>query len=482
MFTRGTAGAVLLIAVHHIAADFWSLETMASELGRLYEAAAAGRPCELSTAPGTYETFVTWQARLLAGEKGAEHLRYWSNELSGAPTVLAIPTDKPRPASPSYRGASVPFVVPSGVAQGLRALAEREGATLFAVLLAAYQVLLSKYSMQDDVLVGAPMAGRSRKDFAPVVGYFVNPVVLRGRLGDNPTFVTHLQRTRRTVADALEHQDVPFPLLVERLKPHREAGRSPVFQAMFSLQKTRNEAVRALAAAALGAAGDSVKWDTLTLDAYPLPRRIAQFDLALEMAEASGTLIGSLEYDEGLFHADTAARMAEQFGVLLRSIIANPATPVRSLSPVSEDEAHTQLDVWNRTERAYPPAATVVELWQRQVASQPDALALVAGDERLSYRQLDERASVVAQRLRAAGIGPGSKVAIFLPRSSDMIAAVLGALASGAAYVPIDPSTPQAAHRPHRRGLRRCRPAHQRGPAGATAVGGLRDPLRGRTG
>ena len=148
--------------------------------------------------------------------------------------------------------------------------------------------------MQDDVLVGVPMAGRSRKEFAPSVGYFVNPVVLRGRLGDNPTFVAYLQRTRRTVAEALQHQDVPFPLLVERLKPHRESGRSPIFQAMFSLQRTRVEAVRALAAAALGAGGDSVAWGTLTLGAYPLPRRIAQFDLALEMAESGGTLIGAL--------------------------------------------------------------------------------------------------------------------------------------------------------------------------------------------
>ncbi len=274
----------------------------------------------------------------------------------------------------------MPFVVPAALAQALRSVAEREGATLFTILLAAYQVFLSKYSMQDEVLVGAPMAGRSRKEFAPVVGYFVNPVVLRGRLGDNPPFVTHLQRTRRAVADALEHQDVPFPLLVERLKPHREAGRSPLFQAMFSLQRTRDEAVRALASAALGVAGDPVKWETLTLEACPLPRRIAQFDLALDMAEAGGTLIGSLEYAADLFHAETAAQMAEHFVVLLRSIVADPATAgaiaVAGRPPMRRSR---QLDLWNRTDRAYPPAATVLELWQRQVVSQPDALRARGG-------------------------------------------------------------------------------------------------------
>ena len=443
LFTRGAAGAVLLIAVHHVAADFWSLETMASELGRLYEAAVAQRPCELPEASGTYETFVTWQAKLLDGEKGAALLRYWSEELSGASTVLAIPTDKPRPASPSYRGGAAPFAVPRALARGLQELADREGTTLFAVLLAAYQVLLSQYSMQDDVLVGAPMAGRSRKEFAPLVGYFVNPVVLRGRLGDNPTFVAYLQRTRRVVAEALAHQDLPFPLLVERLKPNRDAGRSPFFQAMFSLQKARDTAVRALGAVALGAASDSVTWETLTLDGYPLPHRIAQFDLALQVAESGETLIGSLEYAEDLFDAETAKRMAGQFGVLLRSIVADPTTRVKSLSAVSADEARTQIEVWNRTERTYAPAATAIELWERQVASQPDALALVARDTQLTYRQLDSRVNAMARRLGAAGIGAGSTVALFLPRSVEMIVAVLGVLRTGAAYVPIDLHTPR---------------------------------------
>jgi acyl-CoA synthetase (AMP-forming)/AMP-acid ligase II len=341
LFTRAAADGVLLVAVHHIAADFWSLETVATDLGRLYEAAVAGRPHDATRAPATYDTFVTWQANLLAGEKAAEHIRYWSNELSGAPTVLAIPTDKPRPAVPSYRGASVPIVVPPAVARGLRALAEREGVTLFAVLLAAYQVLLSRSSMQDDVLVGAPAAGRTRKEFAPLVGYFVNSVVLRGRLGDNPSFVDFLQQTRRSVAGALEHQDLPFPMLVERLKPHRDGGRTPFFQAMFSVQQTRDTAARALAAIGLGIPGDPLKWEMLTVEAYPLRRRIAQFDLSLEVAEAGAALIGSLEYAEDLFHAETASRMAEQFAVLLRGIVARPATRVKSLPLVSAEAART---------------------------------------------------------------------------------------------------------------------------------------------
>jgi amino acid adenylation domain-containing protein len=297
--------------------------------------------------------------------------------------------------------------------------------------------------MQDDILVGAPVDGRSCKDFAPLVGYFVNALVLRGRLSDNPRFTAHLQQTRRTVAGALAHQDIPFPLLVERLQPHREAGRSPIFQAMFALQPTRDAAARALAPDGIGGAGGPVQWETHTVEADPLPHRIAQCDLALEMAEHGGAIVGSLEYDVDLFHASTAVRLVEQFAILLRSVVADPTAPVRSLSLVSSDEAHTQLQRWNRTERRYAPAATVVELWRRQVARHPDRLALVAGEVHLTYRQLDERARAMARRLRAAGIGPGAGVATVLPRSAEMIVAVLGVLQAGAAYVPIDPGTPE---------------------------------------
>jgi amino acid adenylation domain-containing protein len=435
-------GAVLLLSVHHIAADFWSLETMAGELRHLYEACATGRPGALLPAASSYEAYVAWQSAYLESEKGAEDIRYWSNELSGAPTILAIPTDKPRPASPSSRGRSAPFVVPADVAAGLRALADREGVTVFTVLLAAYQVLLSRYSMQDDVLVGTPVAGRSRKVFAPLVGYFVNSVVLRGRLGENPAFAGYLQQTRRAVTAALDRQDAPFPLIVERLKPHRDPGRSPFFQAMFSLQQARDERASALAGIALGVPGGSLAWDGLTLEGYPLQRRVAQFDLSLEMASAGSTLLGSLEYAEDLFHAETAARMVEQFNVLLAGIVTNPAARVKSLSLVSPDEARLQLDEWNRTERPYGPAETVIDLWLKQVAERPDAIALVDGEVQVTYRDLSARAGVIARRLSAAGVGLDSKVVILLPRSADMIAAVLGVLTAGAAYVPIDPGTP----------------------------------------
>jgi amino acid adenylation domain-containing protein len=443
LFVRGGADAVLSLAVHHIAADFWSLEAMASELGRLYEAAAAGKPDPLAPTPAPYEAFVTWQARLLDSAEGEAQLRYWASELAGAPTALAIPTDKPRPGTPSYRGGAVPFTVPVEVTRGLRELARSEGTTLFAVLLAVYQLLLAKYAMQDDVLVGAPLAGRQRKELASTVGYFVNPVVFRGRFGDDPSFRIHLARTGRAVRGALDHQDLPFPLLVERLDPPREAGRSPLFQAMFALQQARDPAARSLAAVALGVAGDPVMWETLTLEGHALPRRFAQFDLALQVAEAGDRLIGSLEYSEDLFHAASMARMAAQLIVLLRNIVAAPDARVRSLSPVSADEAHTQLVRWNDTARPTPPAATFIDLWQQRVAAQPDAIALVAGDASYSSRQLDGRASMLARQLCAAGVGVGSNVAVFLRRSPELIIAVLGVLRAGAAYVPIDSNTPK---------------------------------------
>lgn len=435
-------GMILLVAVHHIAADFWSLETLAVELGKLYDAAVAQRDAALGPAPEPYASFVGWQAELLGGDKGAASLRHWAQALAGAPAALALPTDKPRPTSPSYRGGQVSFTVPAEVAQGLRKLAEREGATLFSALLAAYQVLLGRYAMQDDVLVGVPVAGRSRRELAPVVGYFVNSVVFRGQLGGDPSFREHLRRTKQVAREALDHQDLPFPLLVEKLRPQREPGRSPLFQAMFSLQQARDKSVSALAQVALGHGSEAVSWETLSLEGYPLRRRIAQFDVALELAEAGEALAGVFEFAEELFEEETVRRMSAHFVELLRSAVAYPDFGVKALNMMPAEEVRTQLTEWNQRGAATSSPATALELWARQVAADPQRVALVGEGKEWSAAALDRRADELARRLCDRGVGAGATVVVMMPRTLDMIATVLAVLKTGAAYVPVDLNTP----------------------------------------
>ncbi|MCA1566105.1 MAG: condensation domain-containing protein, partial [Acidobacteria bacterium] len=314
---------VLLFVVHHIVTDFWSLTVIVQELNLLYAAESSGASVELAPLPLQYTDYVAWQEELLSSPAGERLWLYWQQQLGGELPVLNLPASRPRPPHQTFQGAALPLRLDADLTQSLKALAQSQGATLYMVLLAAFQVLLHRYTGQDDILIGSPMAGRNSADLTGLVGYFVNPVVLRANLSGNPTFVEFLKQVRQTAHAAYEHQDFPFPLLVERLQPVRDYSRSPLFQVMLILHKAHGLNQEGLAALALGATGAQLKLGDLTLESLALEHRASQFDLTLIMAEVEGGMRATVEYSTDLFDHPTIARLLQHFHTLLAGIAAD---------------------------------------------------------------------------------------------------------------------------------------------------------------
>ncbi len=442
LFTRPAAEHVLLLSVHHIIADFWSLVVLIHELGALYAAEASGSCAVLPPLKLQYADYVRWQERALASEAGEASWKYWERQLSGELSVLNLPADRPRPPVQTFRGASQPFKLSRELTEKLRSLGTTHGATLYMTLLAAFETLLYRYSGQEEIVVGSPVAGRSRAELAGLVGYFINPVALRADLSANPTFESFLGQVRRTVLDAFAHQDYPFPLLVEKLHPHRDASRSPIFQAAFILQRAHLLNDEGLAAFALGETGAQMKLGELVLESMVLEQRVAQFDLTLMMAEVDGALGASLQYNADLFDPATIRRMAQHFETLLESVAAHPAQTVSTLSLLPQAERDQLLRDWNNTDAAYPAEQTIQQLFEAQVARTPDAVALIFEHEQVTYRELNRRANQLARFIQELGVKPEALAGILMERSIEMMVALLGTLKAGGAYVPLDPSYP----------------------------------------
>ena len=444
LLARSPQEHVLLVAVHHIVVDFWSLALLLDELRLVYPAIAAGEEAALPPPTGgDYRDYVAWQEAMLAGEDGERLFGWWRERLAAPPADLELPIDKPRPRLQGFRGGCHSFAVDPAVARDLLSLARAEGVTLYTLLLAAFQTLLHRYSGQTDLVVGSPTTGRSRAGFASTVGYFVNPLPLRADLAGNPQFSALLRRTHAAALDAFAHGDYPFPLLVERLQPERGAGRHPYFQTMFALQKAARLDELGLTALELGDRAAEIAVGDLIFAAWPLQQRIAQFELVLTLGEVDDGLLGSFEYDTDLFVAPTIARLADHFTSLLASIAARPQTRLSSLELLGEDERRRLLVDWNDT-RVEAPPATLHGLFAAQVERTPDATAVLLDDGRaLSYRELDSRAAALARRLRALGVGPEVLVGISVERSFEMMVGLLGILKAGGAYVPLDPAYPR---------------------------------------
>jgi amino acid adenylation domain-containing protein len=441
LFKRSNEQYVLLWVAHHIVVDFWSLVILIHEFGELYEAEQKGRAASLASISETYSGYVNWQTELLDGPEGLRLKSYWQKQLGGTLPVLNLPTNHPRPAVQTYRGSSYDFDIDLELAQKLKTLGKNHDATLYMTLLAAFQVLLYRYTGQEDILVGSPAAARSRAAFSNVVGYFVNPLVLRADLSGNATFTQFLRSVRRTVLDAFAHQDYPFALLVQELQPERDVSRSPLFQVTFVLQQAQLLKEQGLAAFALGQAGAPLGLGELVLETMALEQRVAQFDLSLVMAEIGGRLQASLEYNTDIFDQTTIAQMARQFRVLLKGLVANPWQSISSL-PLLSDEDRRQFAEWNDTGRDYPRQC-IHELFEQQAALTPEHVAVVFNDDLVSYRELNSRANQLAHYLRNLGVGPETVVGICMERSLEMIVALLGVLKAGAAYLPLDPDYPQ---------------------------------------
>lgn len=426
LYTSSPNDHVLLIAMHHIVCDALSYWTILEELQTLY---AGGT---LEPAGASYSDFVRWQQEMIAAEAGERHWAYWSRQLSGELPVLNLPLDFARPAVQRFVGGSHSLTVPASLTQALRDLSRRERVTLYTTLLAAFHTLLHRYSGQDDIIVGSATAGRPSR-FTGVVGYFVNPVPLRANHSGNPSFLTLLDQIRRGSLDALDHQLFPFPLLVERLKPKRDASRSPIFQVDFALRK---HPVRVHKGAA--DAGN------LSFEPFEMAEEEGQFDLSLHITEELADLTAVFKFNTSLFREDSIGRMAQCFFALLESIVAEPSTGIDEIPLLSTGERERLLEMGKGPTVAYPDT-TLPHMFERQAGETPNAVAAEMygkAESRQTYRELDLQTNQLAHLLRLLGVGAESLVGICLPRGLNLVTAILGVLKVGGAYVPLDPTYP----------------------------------------
>ncbi|KFA88774.1 peptide synthetase [Archangium violaceum Cb vi76] len=428
LLRTGETSHLLVLTLHHIVSDGWSLGVATRELAALYEAELAGRPSPLPSLALQSLDHAVWQRGWLQGAALEAQLGYWREQLAGAPPVLSLPTDFPRPGVQRFRGATVRVHLPATLSGAFRALCRREGVTPFMGLLAAFQLLLSRYSGQDDVSVGAPISGRHHAGLEELIGFFVNTLVLRTRLSPELSFRELLGRVRETTLGAYAHQELPFEKLVEALQPPRSLSHSPLFQVMFALQELP---------------GTPLSLPGLSLRPLELDTRTAKFDLTLTLAESPEGYTGTFEYDTDLFEATTVERMAGHLRVLLEALVEDAGQPLSRVSLLTAQERQQLLVDWNDTTAPFPAELCLHELVRQQAARTPEALAVVAGDVRLTYRELESRAHQLALHLRALGVGPEVRVGLCVERSADMVVGVLGILEAGGAYVPLDPAYPR---------------------------------------
>ncbi len=423
----GDREQVLLLTVHHIVSDGWSMGVLIRELGALYPAVANRAASPLPELPIQYADFAVWQRSWLTGECLATELAYWRDHLAGAPKTLELPTDHPRPAAQTFRGTALFLSFAALPPEALRELARRRGATLFMVLLAGFQILLARLSGQRDITVGTPISGRTQSQVEDLIGFFVNTLVMRSDLSDEPVFGALLERVRETALAAYAYDDLPFEKLVEELSPERDLSRTPLFQVMFALQN---------------APFAGLELPGLRLELLPVDTGTAKFELTLSVSEDHGALVGFAEYNEDLFDATTVHRMLGQWENILVSALAAPESNVFDLELMGTAERQQVVQEWSGADLDYPRERCIHELFEEQARHQPGAPAVSFLGESWSYRELDRRAGLVAEELRSLGVGPEVPVGLLTERSLEMVAGVLGILKAGGAYVPLDPSYP----------------------------------------
>jgi amino acid adenylation domain-containing protein/non-ribosomal peptide synthase protein (TIGR01720 family) len=422
----GAAEHVLLLVMHHIVTDGWSMGVIVHEIGQLYPAFAAGRPSPLGEPGLQYADYAAWQRGWLQGDVLERQLDYWRGQLAELP-VLDLPTDRPRPAVQTFRGARLAFDLAPELSAALESLGEAAGATPFMTLLAALQVLLGRYAGQDDLAVGTVVANRSRAEVEALIGLFLNTLVLRADLSGDPPFVDLLQRVRETCLGAYAHQDLPFEKLVDELQPERDLSRAALFQVMFTLQNLPVPELRLP--------------DGLHLEPLMYDTEAVKFDLTLTMWKDGERFAGVWGYNTDLFERETLERVDRHFRNLLAALAAGPERRLSELALQGADEERRLLVEWNATERN-DPRDTVTGLFEARARAVPEATALALGERELSYRELNERANRLARALRDRGIGPERRVAVCTGRSFETVVAWLGVLKAGGAFVPLDPAQP----------------------------------------
>jgi non-ribosomal peptide synthetase component F len=422
---------VLLLTLHHIISDGWSMRIFVHELATLYQAFHNGQPSPLPPLPIQYVDFAYWQRQWLQGEVLEEELDYWRQKLEGAPTLLELPTDRPRPPVQTYNGAALYFNVPVDLVRRLESFSQEEGVTLFMTLMAVFKVMLHRYARQDDICVGTPIANRSRAELEPLIGFFVNTLVMRTDLSGSPSFRELMTRILETALGAYDHQDLPFEYLVDHLGIERSMSHSPLFQVMFTLDSVT-------------ATTRELRLSDLVIHSVETDVTTARFDLVLSMIQDGDSLAGAMEYNTDLFDQETIQRMVAHFLTLLEDAMARPDTPIDRLRLITDAEL-TQLRAWNQTRAAVPLDEPVFRRVERHAAEYPDAVAVrFVGEEvdELTYADLDRRANQLAHWLLQQGVQADTVVGVSVDRSVRMIVAVLGIMKAGAAYLPIDPAYP----------------------------------------
>ncbi|HEY2740087.1 MAG TPA: condensation domain-containing protein, partial [Thermoanaerobaculia bacterium] len=422
LWRLGTTDHLLLLAMHHIVSDGWSLGVLVHEVTALY----AGQ-MPLPELPVQYADFAAWQRSWLSGDVLDGELSWWREHLAGAPPLLELPTDRPRAAMQSRQGGTLPLAFDPELSAALSRLAQHRSATLFMVLLAAFQCLLGRLAGAPEVCVGTPIAGRTRRETEDLIGFFVNTLVMRGDLSGDPAFAEHLARVRREALAVYAHQDLPFEKLVGELAPERSLSVTPLFQVFLALQN-----------APLG----PVELPGVKLVPIELESGLTRFDLEVSLEETAAGLTGAVQYDAGLFDRTTIARLAGQLEVLLRSAVASPERRLSDLPLLTAAERQQLVEEWSHAETVPRLSGTLHGLFAAQAARTPAATAVIAGTERLSYGELDARANRLARRLRSLGVGPEVPVAVCAGRSAGLVAALLAVLKAGGAYLPLDPNYP----------------------------------------
>jgi amino acid adenylation domain-containing protein len=442
-FTRAPEDHILLLTIHHIACDGWSIGILMQEFRDLY---SIDKTINLPTGAAPYTDFTRDQSEMLKGHKGERLFSFWKQQLAGDLPDLNLPVDRQRPRRGIPIGGTHHFSITGESYRSIVSFARSSGVTLYTFLLASFQVLLMRYSSQDDILIGTPMASRPRKEDESTVGCYINPVVIRGAIPADSTFKELLGKTRRTFTDAFEHRHYPFPLLVEQLSPTRDPSRSPIFQVMFNFlnRQTLGEVANLLYRDKAGAlAGESVDFGDLRMRPFHMDQEEGQFDLALEMIDDSHSLTGLLKYSTDLYEEATIARMAGHFETLLQGIVSDPNRHLSELPLLTSGERHHLLIEWNETATDYGEPVCLDTLFEKQVKKTPDAVAVVFEEASLTYLELDVRANRLAHCLRSLGVGPEVLVGVHLERSLDLVIALYAVLKAGGAYVPLDPDYPR---------------------------------------
>jgi hypothetical protein len=423
----GTDDHAVVLTVHHIVTDAWSLGVMTREVAALYDGFLQGRPASLPELSIQYADFAEWQRRRLAGPALAAELAYWRGQLAGLPPALELPLDRPRTAGRSFRGAKSSIRLSVRLLQALHELGLRHGATLFMTLLAAFKVVLFDYTGRQDLALGTPIAGRNHLQLEGLLGCFINTLILRTRLTNDIDFTALLRQVQEVTLGAYAHPDLPLEKLITELQPERDLARAPLYQVMFGVHN-----------APLGA----LRLAGLSLEGIPVEGITAKLDLILNATEQAEGLILAAEYDSDLFDATTLQRLLRHFTIVLEQVTADPAASVSAVTLLADEERQALLWEWNDTAVGTGAGLPVHELIRLQAVRRPDAPAVLHRDADLSFGQLQERAELLARHLRHHGVAPESRVGLYLDRTPELLVGILGILLAGAAYVPLDPKLP----------------------------------------